>query len=75
MAALDDSDCSWRETARVRVTRELEEPSNLRACDRVAERRDTIVSTTLVVGAGATLLDLDDHPLLDHADRPIGLPR
>jgi len=69
------SDCSWRETARLRVTHELQEPSNHRACDRVGERGDAIVPAALVVGTRAALLDLDDsrpRPALCHAhDEPL----
>src|SRR5215213_1515888 len=69
------SDCSWRETARLRVTHELQEPSNHRACDRVGERGDAIVPAALVVGTRAALLDLDDstpQPALCHAhDEPL----
>ena len=69
------SDCSWRETARLRVTHDLQQPSNHRACDRVGERGDAIVPAALVVGTRAALLDLDDsrpRPALCHAhDEPL----
>ncbi len=61
---------AWGEPARLRVTHELQEPSNHRACDRVGERGDAIVPAALVVGTRAALLDLDDstpRPALCHA--------
>jgi hypothetical protein len=44
----------------------LRQPPDLGAGDALTERRQSVIAATLVVRAGAALLDFDDEPLLDH---------
>jgi len=49
------------------VPHELQQSAHLGPRDRLPEARDPVISPTLVIGARASLLHLDDQPLLDHA--------